>query len=799
MKVGIDLRHITVATSGGIAPLLKGVLEAWFALGPEDEFVVFCTIFNRSLLDLPPGRGRAITLPTYRFMAEVDRIAAEERLDVLFRGYPAEEGPSFPAARQVVLIPDIQHEAFPEFFEPEVLRARRAAFGRALRQAGAIGTISEHARRSLADHAGRGSRDIFLMPPALPVRRADADEPPLSAGELALVPDGDFFLYPANLWKHKNHRRTLQAFDRFLRETGRRAQLILTGHPAGWPELQADFRSLPVRHLGFVRPQLLRLLLARARALTFFSLYEGFGMPLLEAFEAGTPVIASNSTSLPEVGGDAILTCDPTDVAAMSGLMATILADSALAAGLAARGRRRLAAYSWERSARSLREACRRVAGPAPAAVARPPAAPRPPLVTIVTPSFNQGRFLGRTIDSVLAQSYPRIEYIVMDGGSRDESVEILKSYGNRFVWTSEPDGGQTDAINKGFARSSGDIRGYLNSDDTLAPGAIERVVAFFRDHPEADLVYGTADYIDEQDRVIGRYRTEPYSFPALMRDCIVCQPAAFWRTAIAQRIGPFNESLNFAMDYEYWLRIARAGGVIEHIPDTLAFSRLYPETKTLSARGKIYDEIFRVCAAQGGYVDRDFFLGYWHHLCWERPTGWPRRLRRIPRFYRTMAHLHHLWFNRGRHPVRALLRRGARAARGRMARLLAGTPRLHRLARRLLLAIRGQRHDVWGYWGDNWLEPLVRIRLRPRPPGHRYHLAGSAPVDLELRITCGDAVVGRHALKAHEPRRVTLSADGLTGPIVSLRFSKGVTDAAGRRLSFLVEDTNLFAEEDLA
>src|SRR5262249_60187171 len=120
-------------------------------------------------------------------------------------------------------------------------------------------------------------------------------------------PWGDFFLFPATLGPHKNQGRLLEAFARFRQQTRRPICLVLTGHPDGWPALQAGYPDLPVHHLGFVRPALLRHLYERARALVFFSLHEGFGMPLLEAFDAGTPVRCSTTTSLPEVGGDAVL------------------------------------------------------------------------------------------------------------------------------------------------------------------------------------------------------------------------------------------------------------------------------------------------------------------------------------------------------------------------------------------------------------------------------------------------------------------------------------------------------------
>jgi glycosyltransferase involved in cell wall biosynthesis len=262
-------------------------------------------------------------------------------------------------------------------------------------------------------------------------------------------------------------------------------------------------------------------------------------------------------------------------------------------------------------------------------------------LVSIVTPSYNQGRFLRRTVESVLRQTYPHVEYVVIDGGSRDGSRDVLRSYGDRFFWVSERDRGQADAINKGFARCRGEIRAFLNSDDVLEPDAVARAVAHFRAHPDWDMLYGEADYIDEDDRVTGRYETDDYSFDRLMRNCCVCQPAAFWTRRIAERVGPFNVQLHCALDYEYWLRIARAGGRIVRVPDLLASSRRYPETKTLSLRERVHRESIRVCFDQGGYADEGHFHALWRHLCWEKPDGWPRHLRRLPRFSERMAYWH--------------------------------------------------------------------------------------------------------------------------------------------------------------
>jgi glycosyltransferase involved in cell wall biosynthesis len=272
------------------------------------------------------------------------------------------------------------------------------------------------------------------------------------------------------------------------------------------------------------------------------------------------------------------------------------------------------------------------------------------PLVSIVTPSFNQARFLQRTIDSVLAQDYPHLEYVVIDGGSTDGSVDILSRCAERVRWVSEPDRGQSDAINKGFARCHGEVRAYLNSDDVLCPGAISTVVSYFRKHPDWDLLYGNAHEIDVDDAILQLYPTRPYERDRLRHSCIICQPAAFWRARISDRVGPFDADMHYAMDLDYWLRIEQAGGRIAHVPEVLGCSRVYPETKTMSARENVYREIFETCMRHVGQAGLSQYFAYWHYRCHEASAGWPRWLHRLPHADWCLAVGHERWHrHRGR------------------------------------------------------------------------------------------------------------------------------------------------------
>ncbi|MCI0683665.1 MAG: glycosyltransferase family 4 protein [Gemmataceae bacterium] len=370
MRIGIELLQVEEGISGGIAPLLQGVVAALLRHWPEHDVTLFCTPTNRQLFDGGRGAVHVWELPPSWCFELLDAHANCLNLDVLLRSYPCDRAMSFPHARQIVLIPDLQHEYFPEFFAAATLAQRRAGFRHALANAGAVATLTEHSRQTLRQHAPRApghEPDIFLMPPALRAAGRSASEDDLTPAERAVVPAGDFFLYPANLWPHKNHRRVLEAFRLFLKAAPRPFEFVFTGHPEGWPALASDFADLPIRHPGFVRAELLQVLLRRARALIFFSLFEGFGMPLLEAFAAGTPAACSNTSSLPEVAGDAALLCDPTDPDAMSEALRRIAGDEALRARLVERGKDRWPRYSWEASAGALVEACGRVAARASA------------------------------------------------------------------------------------------------------------------------------------------------------------------------------------------------------------------------------------------------------------------------------------------------------------------------------------------------------------------------------------------------------------------------------------------------
>ena len=208
--------------------------------------------------------------------------------------------------------------------------------------------------------------------------------------------------------------------------------------------------------------------------------------------------------------------------------------------------------------------------------------------ISIITPSFNHARFIRRTIDSVLSQQGDfELDYRILDGASTDGTVEILSSYGNRFAWTSEKDGGQVDAINKGLRAADGDIVGWVNSDDMLLPGALARIAAAFREHPEAEWVHGRCEIIDENDRPIRRwveaykdFRSKRHTFERLLTENYVSQMTTFWRRPILDEVGYLDPSIKLAFDYDLWLRLARRGAPV-YIPTPTACFRIYETSKS--------------------------------------------------------------------------------------------------------------------------------------------------------------------------------------------------------------------------
>src|SRR6516165_6320277 len=213
--------------------------------------------------------------------------------------------------------------------------------------------------------------------------------------------------------------------------------------------------------------------------------------------------------------------------------------------------------------------------------------------VSIITPSLNQAPFIERSIQSVLAQQWRPLEHIVIDGGSTDGTLDILKKYSGQLRWVSEPDKGQSDAVNKGIRTATGDVIGWLNSDDIYYPGAVKLAAEFLAAHPELDAVYGMADYIADDDSIIDIYPTEPWHFPRLKDVCFICQPALFLRRSVFERHG--------------------------YLETKLAGARMYVGNKTISGRTQAYTEMIEMFRRSFGTVPDSWLFGYAHMIAKKR------------------------------------------------------------------------------------------------------------------------------------------------------------------------------------
>lgn len=217
-----------------------------------------------------------------------------------------------------------------------------------------------------------------------------------------------------------------------------------------------------------------------------------------------------------------------------------------------------------------------------------------PALISIVTPSFNQGAFLSEALGSLLNQSYPDVEHLVLDGGSTDDSRNLLESLpeesgGCRLWWRSCKDDGQSAALNEGFARATGDIVGWLNADDRYRRGCLANVATFFAEHPEVDVAYGDYTFIDEAGEHISLRREIEFSRFVLRYHRVLYIPTAatFFRRRVFDEGNFLAPSLHYAMDLEFFLRLSDAGYRFQHIPSVLADVRIHPGSKSVAFRGR--------------------------------------------------------------------------------------------------------------------------------------------------------------------------------------------------------------------
>jgi len=237
------------------------------------------------------------------------------------------------------------------------------------------------------------------------------------------------------------------------------------------------------------------------------------------------------------------------------------------------------------------------------------------PTVSIITPSYNQGQFIEKTIQSVLSQDYTKIEYMVVDGGSNDNTIEILRHYGSQLKWISEKDRGQADAINKGINQTTGKILYWLNSDDLILPGAVSKAVTVFKSHSEIQLLYGKAHFTDPSGNIIGSYPTEPFNFQRLAMFNFISQPSVFFKRDAFDSVGGLNPRLNYALDYDLWIKIGKRFKTT-YVPEYLSCYRLHESSKTVDPKQilKSLKENIDVVYGHYGWAPAHKLYGYCYY-----------------------------------------------------------------------------------------------------------------------------------------------------------------------------------------
>jgi glycosyltransferase involved in cell wall biosynthesis len=393
------------------------------------------------------------------------------------------------------------------------------------------------------------------------------------------------------------------------------------------------------------------------------------------------------------------------------------------------------------------------------------------PLVTIVTPSFNQGQFIRATIESVLTQDYPHIEYIIMDGGSTDATAEVVREYAGRLTWISERDRGQSDAINKGFRMAKGQIVSWLNSDDVLLPGAVSRAVQAFEQDPCLGFVYGEGYQMDEAGRFTQKFPwTEPFNLWKLtyVLDYIL-QQTVFFRKDVLDELGYLDESLHWTMDWDIFVRIGSRYPV-GYIPELMAAIREYETAKSFAGGRRRLDEIARTVRRQTG---QRFPPAFFFYALSTYEKLWRDRMQAAPRLLAAPCRALQVLFT---YVCTTRIERVYRDSQGWYRDGWAG-PRMHHMmpaAAHAKIAIQGSLPDL----GRRFRKQSIRVFAEDREIGSfqfgpgNFHFVAELPAECEgavrLRLEAARHFVPGGSGAARDGRKLSykLQAIGLEGAV---------------------------------
>ena len=611
MRLAINIRPLVTGKIGGMETYVRNIVARLAQRRDIDEICLLTSAQSHGVLEGSSPRVHEVLIADDDPGTRISRELLRRESDLLFCPLIDLE-PCGSALPSLVTIPDLQHESHPELFDARTLAWRRAAYRASVTSADVVFTISKYSRESICRSYAADPGKVIEVPLDVDdVFRGPVDYATDQAVRAQYRLPSGYVFYPAITWRHKNHVRLLEALHRFNASGHPPLSLVLCGgRGGGHDEVMETIGRLGLRSrvimLERVPAHHLPSLYRGAFALVLPSLFEGFGLPILEAFHSGCPVVCSDRTSCPEVAGDAAEYVDPTDPGDIAAALVRLTEKPGRRDELVKLGHRRQELFSWAEAERVTFEAMRGLIESARA----PIEVESWPSFTVVTPSFNQAQFIG----GVLGQQYPHLEYIVVDGGSTDGTVEVLRHYEGRLRWLSERDRGQGDAVNKGVRLGHGELLGWLNSDDTYWPGALERAATTFRRLKRAAVVYGDANHVLEDDSLYGPYPTASFDYARLAEHCFICQPAAFIRRRAFDEAGGLDIGLTYCMDYDLWIRLGRDHSLV-YLPTVLANSRLHKDAKTLARRRHVYREILRTVRRHYGYIPYPWVHGYTSYL----------------------------------------------------------------------------------------------------------------------------------------------------------------------------------------
>jgi glycosyltransferase involved in cell wall biosynthesis len=704
MRIAVNLRHFAAgAMGGGMEAYVRstvGALDGLYAQRGTPIAILADPVQFAAIAGFAP-QAELVAAPSDVLVLEPAAVAATGA-ELLFCPLTFLDPPD-PAVASVPMVADLYPELEPLAVPADYRELARQWLRPSLRAADVVLTMATPTADQIAARHGIDRDRVVVAPP--PVDPAPAEPDALDGFDL---PER-FLFYPARFYEHKNHRALVQALGIVTRRSRDAPQLVLTGEDRLPRELAAEIERQGladrVHALGQVDREVVSALHERAAALAFVSRFEGFGIPPIEAMLAGTPVLASSHPVVREVVGDAALTVDESDPEAIAAGIERLLGDRGLADGLRAAGRERALRYdtaaSLERHVAAFELALR-------LRRERPRVAYEPPTVGIVTPSLDSVDFVRATVESVLAQDYPRLRYVVMDGGSTDGTVDVLRSFGDDLDWISELDGGQSEAINRGIERVGGDIVAFLNSDDLYEPGAIATAVERFRKRPGAGMVHGRARMLDADGAEVRISDLVHVDHAGLAASNPIAQTAAFYAGGAWRDLGGLDTALHYALDYDLFIRIAAELPVCA-VDDVLSRVRFHPAAKSEAQRGRCFRQTFAVARRHYGVVAPEQIDGYARWLV----AGRPSIVEPVPRTRRSIALELPLGLGaNSRHPLRAA-RAWARHA--------------------------GLVSSYEGRWEDGWISRRWRSSLDVPATAERLEVIGAhhhSPKGKEMRVS---------------------------------------------------------------